>query len=30
VVVDSTGLTITEVVDLIVDHFTHSLEKRHG
>jgi cytidylate kinase len=30
VVVDSTGLTITEVVDVIVDHFTHSLEKRHG
>ena len=30
VVVDSTGLTIAEVVDLIVDHFTHSLEKRHG
>ena len=29
VVVDSTGLTITEVVDVIVDHFTHSLEKRH-
>jgi len=30
VVIDSTGLTITEVVDVIVDHFTHSLEKRHG
>ena len=30
VVVDSTGLTVTEVVDVIVDHFTHSLEKRHG
>ena len=30
VVVDSTGLTITEVVDVIADHFTRSLEKRHG
>lgn len=30
VMVDATGLSITEVVDVIVDHFTHSLEKRHG
>jgi CMP/dCMP kinase len=30
VVVDSTGLTITEVVGEIVDHFTQSMEARRG
>lgn len=30
VVVDSTGLTITEVVGEIVDHFTQSVEARRG
>jgi cytidylate kinase len=30
VVVDSTGLTITEVVSEIVDHFTQSVEARRG